>query len=210
MASVLVENPSAPPPAASCPGCLFTSPQSAWLYAGSTSAWGAGFNLSALAVTWQVPGLTNNNSGYGMPVQHTQELDGFTSINDYNYGPGWRHDSATVPNPPNNQWTPSCGWTPPNHFGATSCFGYYDGKDFIIDDTNGNFYEIDQLYIDSNGHPINFGVNGYGAGPCGAPGETVCGIRGIFSGDLATRHPTWAAPGGRVVVSGAGDIVPGG
>ncbi len=209
MTNIQVEAPSAPPPAAACPGCFFTSPQAAWLYAGSTPAWGRGRNISALSAQWIAPGVTTNQSGFGMPVQHTQETDGFTSINDFNYGPGWRHDSANVPNPPGNQWTPSCGWLPPSQFGQTSCYGAYDGKDFIIDDTNGNFYEIDQLYVDSSGHPMNFGVNGYGTGVCGGAGQTVCGIRGIFSGNLATSAPNLGGSTAAGIVSGAGVIVPG-
>ena len=209
MTNIQVEAPSAPPPAAACPGCFFTSPQAAWLYVGSTPAWGRGRDISALSAQWIAPGVTTNQSGFGMPVQHTQEADGFTSINDFNYGPGWRHDSANVPNPPSNQWTPSCGWLPPSQFGQTSCYGAYDGKDFIIDDTNGNFYEIDQLYVDSSGHPINFGVNGYGTGVCGGAGQTVCGIRGIFSGNLATSAPNLGGSTAAGIVSGAGVIVPG-
>jgi hypothetical protein len=63
--------------------------------------------------------------------------------------------------------------------------------------------------VDSSGHPINYGPNGYGTGPCGAPGETVCGIRGIFSGNLATSPPNLGGGTAAGIVSGAGIIMPG-
>jgi len=209
MGSVRVLAATAPPPATTCPGCFFTSPAAAWLYAGANPRWGSGRDLATLAAGWAPPDLNTNQAGFAMPVQHTNASYGSTSFNDFNYGPGWRHDSAVVPNPPGGVWTPSCGWLPPAQFGATRCYGSYDGKDFIIDDSTGNFYEMDQLYVNSLGQPINFGVNGYGTGRCGGAGETVCGLRGIFSGNLATSAPNLGGATAAGLVAGAGDIMPG-
>jgi len=209
LGSVRVLTVEAPPTATACPGCFFTSPAAAWLYAGANPRWGSGRDLATLTAGWAPPDLNTNQAGFAMPVQHTNDSYGSTGFNDFNYGPGWRHDSASVPNPPGDVWTPSCGWLPPAQFGATGCFGSYDGKDFIIDDTTGNFYEMDQLYVNSQGQPINFGVNGYGSGLCGGAGETVCGVRGVFSGNLATSAPNLGGATAAGLVAGAGDIMPG-
>lgn len=190
-----------------CPGCFFTSPQSAFLYSGPTTRWGRMRLLDTGG--WSVPGLSTNDHGFGAPIQHTNGRYGFTRFNDLKYGPGWRHDHVLAANPPADVWTPSCGWLPPHRFGAVSCWDAYDGKDFVIDDANGNFYELDMLFVNAAGHPINRPPYGYGSGPCGNKHQPPCGVRGVFAGNLRTSPPNLGGGTAAGIVSGAGDIVPG-
>lgn len=53
-------------------------------------------------------------------------------------------------------------------------------------------------------HPgTHVGLNGYGTGRCGGSNETVCGVRGIFSGNLAASDPTAGGSTAISIVSGA-------